>query len=62
MDCCSSSHDPLDTACKTFELGLAGNCVYCDHEDKCHPGAGGACWVFRDAHELTNAELAAASK
>jgi hypothetical protein len=59
MRCCSSSHDPPDTACKTYERGMSGNCVYCDHEEKCHPGPGGTCWVFREGHELTTAELAA---
>ncbi len=48
MKCCSSSHDPPDTACKTFERGMCGNCVFCDHEEKCHPGPGGRCMVFQD--------------
>ncbi len=45
--CCTSSHDPPDTACTTFETGGNGRCVFCDHEEKCHPGPGGTCWVFR---------------
>lgn len=47
--CCASRHDPPDTACKTWEPSGGGgkHCVYCDHEEKCHPGSGGTCWVFR---------------
>lgn len=44
--CCESSHIPKDTACKTYMLGMNGRCVFCDHEEKCHPGPGATCWVF----------------
>lgn len=45
--CCASSHEPPDSACKSFLAGSRGTCVYCDHEAKCHPGPGGTCWVFQ---------------
>lgn len=35
---CESSHYPPDRACPTFEKGMNGRCVYCDHEKRCHPG------------------------
>lgn len=44
---CASSHVPPDLACKEFLRGANDRCVYCDHEEKCHPGPGGTCWVFR---------------
>jgi hypothetical protein len=43
--CCSSSHEPRDTACRSFERGENGRCVYCDHEEKCHPGPGATCEI-----------------
>ena len=43
--CCSSSHEPPDTACTDFLAGQSGNCVYCDHEEKCHPGPGATCEI-----------------
>lgn len=43
--CCSSAHEPPDTACKLFEAGANGRCVYCDHESKCHPGPGATCEI-----------------
>jgi hypothetical protein len=43
--CCASSHDPPDTACKSFLAGSNTRCVYCDHEEKCHPGPGATCWI-----------------
>lgn len=43
--CCTTSHRPLDTACWGFERGANGRCVYCDHEEKCHPGPGATCWI-----------------
>jgi hypothetical protein len=45
MSCCTSSHEPPDTACKRFERGANGRCVYCDHEEKCHPGPGATCEI-----------------
>ena len=39
---CESSHVPKDLACKSFEEGANGRCVYCDHEKRCHPGPGNA--------------------
>lgn len=41
--CCNSSHEPPDTACRTFAAGLNGRCVFCDHEQLCHPGPGATC-------------------
>lgn len=41
--CCASSHWPPDTACKSYRTGQNGRCVYCDHEQKCHPGPGAFC-------------------
>ena len=43
--CCSSCHSPPDTACKSFVESLTGNCVYCAHEEKCHPGPGAVCEI-----------------
>lgn len=43
--CCSSSHVPIDTACRNLEIGLNGRCVFCDHEVKCHPGPGATCEI-----------------
>lgn len=43
--CCASSHEPPDTACKSFLAGQNGRCAYCDHEAKCHPGPGATCWI-----------------
>jgi hypothetical protein len=43
--CCASSHVPRDTACRGFLAGLNGRCVYCDHEEKCHPGPGATCEI-----------------
>lgn len=43
--CCSSSHEPPDTACKVFLAGRSGRCTYCDHEAKCHPGPGATCEI-----------------
>ncbi len=45
MICCLSSHSPPDTACREFLKGMNGRCVYCDHEEKCHPGPGATCWI-----------------
>jgi hypothetical protein len=45
MNCCSSSHEPPDTACRGFLRGQNGRCVYCDHEEKCHPGPGATCEI-----------------
>jgi len=35
---CKSSHVPKDLACPTYKKGMNGRCVYCDHEERCHPG------------------------
>lgn len=43
--CCSSSHEPPDTACRNFLAGANGRCVYCEHEEKCHPGPGATCEI-----------------
>lgn len=43
--CCASSHEPRDTACRGFLAGDNGRCVYCDHEQKCHPGPGATCEI-----------------
>lgn len=48
--CCESSHEPRDKACKTFEQGANGRCVYCEHGEKCHPGPGASCWIGRTAN------------
>lgn len=37
---CACSHGFDFGACRTFELGANGRCVYCDHAEGCHPGAG----------------------
>ena len=31
---CAHSHD--HGACPTFEAGMNGRCVYCDHAKECH--------------------------
>jgi len=36
-DCC---HVLDYGACDTFERGMNGRCVYCDHDKECHPGTG----------------------
>lgn len=41
--CCRSCHYPADPACRKFHEGANGRCVYCDHEQKCHPGPGATC-------------------
>jgi len=38
--CCECSHLPDRGACDNFEKGMNGRCVYCDHDEKCHPGKG----------------------
>lgn len=43
--CCASSHLPPDQACRGFRKGMNGRCVYCDHEEKCHPGPGATCEI-----------------
>lgn len=43
--CCASSHDPADTACRGFERGANGRCVFCDHDASCHPGPGATCEI-----------------
>jgi len=48
--CCETSHEPKDTACKTFERGANGRCVHCDHAEQCHPGPGATCWIGRTAN------------
>lgn len=35
---CSCCHDPDLGACPTFESGSNGRCVFCDHDEGCHPG------------------------
>ena len=35
---CGCCHVPDHGACQTFEAGMNGRCVYCDHGIKCHPG------------------------
>ena len=37
---CECGHAVELGACKTFEAGMNGRCVYCDHAAACHPGAG----------------------
>lgn len=39
-DRCECCHVPDHGACRTFEAGFNGRCVYCDHAEECHPGAG----------------------
>lgn len=38
--CCKHEHETNDGACATFEAGMNDRCVFCDHEEKCHPGPG----------------------
>ena len=38
--CCAHEHQTDTGVCATFERGTNGRCVYCDHEEKCHPGPG----------------------
>lgn len=38
--CCEQSHKHDYGACDEFEAGMNGRCVYCDHDEKCHPGKG----------------------
>jgi hypothetical protein len=45
--CCSSCHIPPDLACREYLEGSNGRCVFCDHEDKCHPGPGATCEIGR---------------
>lgn len=35
---CDCSHNPDLGACVTFEEGMNGRCVFCDHDKECHPG------------------------
>lgn len=43
---CTSSHVPVDSACKKYQRGMVdGRCVYCDHEEHCHPGPGATCEI-----------------
>lgn len=51
--CCSSRHEPADTACRGFERGLNGRCVYCDHEASCHPGPGATCEIGSGETEVS---------
>jgi len=37
---CECCHVPDYGACSTFERGMNGRCVYCDHAEACHPGNG----------------------
>jgi hypothetical protein len=37
---CGCCHVPDHGACDTFERGMNGRCVYCDHGEECHPGSG----------------------
>lgn len=37
---CACCHVPDYGACRTFERGRNGRCVYCDHAERCHPGTG----------------------
>lgn len=37
---CGCCHVPDHGACDTFERGMNGRCVYCDHGQGCHPGTG----------------------
>ena len=39
-DRCECSHKYDYGACDDFEKGMNGRCVYCDHEEDCHPGTG----------------------
>jgi len=38
-------HLEPDTACRTFEVGMNGRCVYCNLEERCHPGPGATCEI-----------------
>ena len=37
---CKCCHLPDHGACRTYERGMNGRCVYCDHAKGCHPGKG----------------------
>jgi hypothetical protein len=37
---CGCCHETDYGACADFEAGMNGRCVYCDHGEGCHPGAG----------------------
>ena len=37
-DKCACSHAYDHGACDDYELGRNGRCVYCDHDEDCHPG------------------------
>lgn len=39
-DKCACSHAFDHGACDDYELGRNGRCVYCDHDEGCHPGEG----------------------
>ena len=39
-DKCACCHAVDYGACDTFEVGMNGRCVYCDHDESCHPGTG----------------------
>ncbi len=39
-DKCDCAHIHDNGACRTFERGGNGRCVYCDHDETCHPGEG----------------------
>jgi len=39
-DQCDCAHVPDHGACDVFEQGMNGRCVYCDHDEGCHPGQG----------------------
>lgn len=37
---CGCCHYPDYGACRDYEKGMNGRCVYCDHGEQCHPGDG----------------------
>lgn len=37
---CACCHAVDYGARDTFEAGMNGRCVYCDHAESCHPGTG----------------------
>ena len=39
-DQCDCAHVPDHGACDVFDQGMNGRCVYCDHDEGCHPGHG----------------------
>lgn len=39
-DKCACCHVPDLGACGEFVEGYNGRCVYCDHDEGCHPGEG----------------------